>query len=67
MSGNPSDPPLGTPKSPPTTSPPQAAGNGKPKKPPARNGAGQPPKGWDSLRDPELDKKNDVELSKSKE
>ncbi|KIW54631.1 hypothetical protein PV05_06980 [Exophiala xenobiotica] len=67
MSDNPSGPSRGTPKPLPTTNPPQAGGTGKPKKPPAQNGVGHPSKGWDSLRDPELDKKEDVGGSKSKE
>ncbi|KAK5189240.1 hypothetical protein LTR72_011273 [Exophiala xenobiotica] len=67
MSENPTDPAKEPPKPPPNTNPLQAGGTGKPKKPPTQNGVGHPSKGWDSLRDPELDKKEDVGGSKSKE
>ena len=47
-----------------TTTP--AGGNAKPEKPPASNGAGRPPKGWDFVETPDLDKE-DIESSKDKQ
>lgn len=65
MSENPTGPGKEPSKSPPTIKRPQAGGNGEPKKP-AQNGVGPPSNGWDMLRDPKLDEKEDVGVSKSK-
>ena len=65
MSENRTDSPKEPPQPPRRTNPPRAGGNGKPEKPPAPNGVGSPPKGWDFVETPDLDKE-DVESSKDK-
>ncbi|OQU97151.1 hypothetical protein CLAIMM_03129 [Cladophialophora immunda] len=65
MSENPTDPPKEPPKPPPKINPPPEGGSGK--KPPAQNGVGHLSKDWDSLRDPGLDKREDVGGPQSKE
>ena len=67
MSENRTDSPKKPPTPPPKINPTRESGNGKPVKLPTPNGVGSPSKGWDLLRDPELNKREDVVGSRSKE